>query len=177
MQFNEESENMTVEFKSEASATLSANALTALSTSEILDRARAAARDAGNLFAGSLSPVEAWTVFNRGDAVLVDVRTAEELKFVGHVPDSRHVAWQTGTALIKNPRFLRELEHHASKASNVLLLCRSGKRSAAAAEAASKAGFLNVFSVREGFEGEKDESQHRGEAGGWRRQGLPWVQD
>jgi rhodanese-related sulfurtransferase len=146
-------------------------------SSEILARARAWGREHGQAFAGSLTPIDAWNLFQRGDAVLVDVRTAEELKFVGHVPGSQHVAWQTGTALIKNPRFLKELEQKASKQLNVLLLCRSGKRSAAAAEAATKAGFLNVFNVREGFEGEKDESQHRGEEGGWRRQGLPWVQD
>lgn len=168
---------MTVEFKDEAKSNEAIRALSPLTTSEILERARAAGRDAGIPFAGSLAPAEAWTVFSRGDAVLVDVRTAEELKFVGHVPDSRHVAWQTGTALIKNPRFLRELEQHAPKSANVLLLCRSGKRSAAAAEAAAKAGFLSVFNIREGFEGEKDENQRRGEAGGWRLQGLPWVQD
>ncbi len=42
--------------------------------------------------------------------LLVDVRTAEERKFVGHVPDSLHVAWATGTSLSRNPRFVRELE-------------------------------------------------------------------
>ncbi len=151
--------------------------LSPLSTAEILARARAEASERGAPYAGSLSPLEAWTLFRRGDAVLVDVRTAEELKFVGHVPDAPHVAWQTGTALIRNPRFLKELEQKAPKPGNVLLLCRSGKRSAAAAEAATRAGFLSVFNVREGFEGEKDESQHRGEEGGWRRRGLPWVQD
>lgn len=149
----------------------------AQSTSEILERAREGARSRGAAYAGSLSPVEAYTLFQRGDALLVDVRTAEELKYVGHVPNAHHVAWQTGTALIKNPRFLKELEQKSAKDGNILLLCRSGKRSAAAAEAATKAGFLNVFNVSEGFEGEKDESQRRGEVGGWRSQGLPWVQD
>jgi len=59
----------------------------------------------------------------------------------------------------------------------VLLLCRSGKRSALAAEAATKAGFTSVFNVLEGFEGELNEAQHRGTADGWRFRGLPWVQD
>lgn len=143
----------------------------------ILEHARASARELGLPYAGSIDPVHAWTLLQRGDAVLVDVRTAEELKFVGRVPGSHHVAWQTGPALIRNPRFLNELERKSSKDGIILLLCRSGKRSAAAAEAAAKAGFSNVFNVREGFEGEKDESQHRGAAGGWRLQGLPWVQD
>jgi rhodanese-related sulfurtransferase len=172
---------MTVEVKDEVKRSVdegkrSAGAGNSLS-SEILARARAWAGEHGQAFAGSLPPVDAWSLVQNGDAVLVDVRTAEELKYVGHVPGSHHVAWQTGTALIRNPRFLKELEQKAPKDANVLLLCRSGKRSAAAAEAATKAGFLNVFNVREGFEGEKDESQHRGEEGGWRRQGLPWVQE
>ena len=93
------------------------------------------------------------------------------------MPGTAHVAWQTGPALIKNPRFLRELEKVAPKHAVVLLLCRSGKRSAAAAEAATVAGFANVFNVLEGFEGDLDALQQRGESGGWRRWGLPWQQD
>lgn len=167
---------MSVEVKDEKGSATIPDGISA-SSAEILAQAREQGRAQGLPFAGSLPPQEAWILAQRGDAVLVDVRTAEELKFVGHVPGSHHVAWQTGTALIRNPRFLKELEQKTGKAGNVLLLCRSGKRSAAAAEAVAKAGFLNVFNVKEGFEGDKDESQHRGEAGGWRRQGLPWVQD
>jgi rhodanese-related sulfurtransferase len=107
----------------------------------------------------------------------VDVRTAEERKFVGHAPNTLHVAWQTGPALIKNPRFLRELESKLAKDAVILFLCRSGKRSAAAAAEATRAGFKNVFNVREGFEGDLDDKQQRGTLGGWRAQGLPWVQD
>jgi rhodanese-related sulfurtransferase len=59
----------------------------------------------------------------------------------------------------------------------VLLLCRSGNRSALAAEAATKAGLSRVFNVREGFEGDLDAQQQRGRQNGWRFHGLPWVQD
>lgn len=83
----------------------------------------------------------------------------------------------TGAALVKNPRFVRELEKIASKDSVILLLCRSGKRSAAAAEAATLAGFTAVYNVLEGFEGDLDTQQRRGDSGGWRHWGLPWVQD
>ena len=107
----------------------------------------------------------------------MDVRSTEERKFVGHVPGSVHVAWATGTALTRNPRFTRELEAKVGKHSPVLLLCRSGKRSALAAEAAAKAGFSAVFNVLEGFEGELDGQHHRGAQDGWRFHGLPWIQD
>ena len=135
------------------------------------------AADQGLPFHGQVPPELAWALFEAGDARLVDVRTAEERKFVGHVPDSLHVPWATGTALTRNPRFARELEAKVGKDSTVLLLCRSGKRSALAAEAAAKAGFTHVFNILEGFEGEIDTDQHRGGSDGWRYRGLPWVQD
>ena len=143
----------------------------------LLDKARRAAREAGLPYAGGLSPKDAWTLFSAGAAVLVDVRTAEERKFVGHVPGSVHVAWATGTGMTRNPRFVKELEAKVGKDAVVLLLCRSGKRSAAAAEAATLAGFTAVYNVLEGFEGDLDTQQRRGDSGGWRHWGLPWVQD
>jgi rhodanese-related sulfurtransferase len=144
---------------------------------EILDRAVHQARAANLPYAGSVAPVDAWTLVKAGRAVLVDVRTNEERKFVGYVPGSVHVAWATGTSLNRNPRFLRELEAKVGKDDVVLLLCRSGKRSALAAEAATRIGFTHVFNVLEGFEGDLDENNRRGAQGGWRLHGLEWVQD
>jgi rhodanese-related sulfurtransferase len=142
-----------------------------------LEKARQRAAETQLPYAGSVSPADAWALFQSGEALLVDVRTAEERKFVGHVPESKHVAWMTGLSLSRNPRFVRELESKSGKDEVVLLLCRSGKRSAAAAEAAHKAGFTHVFNILEGFEGGLDEQQRRGAFNGWRHSGLPWVQD
>jgi len=152
-------------------------AVSSQASTEALDRARQRAAEDGPTYAGGITPQDAWDLFSSGAAVLVDVRTAEERKFVGHVADSLHVAWATGTAMTRNPRFVRELEAKVRKDQVLLLLCRSGKRSALAAEAASKAGFANAFNVLEGFEGELDAHQQRGLADGWRHHGLPWVQD
>jgi rhodanese-related sulfurtransferase len=58
----------------------------------------------------------------------------------------------------------------------VLFLCRSGQRSDSAARAATAAGYTRAFNVLEGFEGNKDTDGHRGNLGGWRKAGLPWVQ-
>jgi rhodanese-related sulfurtransferase len=139
---------------------------------------KAAAESAGLPYAGGVPPAVAWELFSSQRAVLVDVRSAEERKFVGHVPGSLHVAWATGTALTRNPRFVRELEAKiGGKDVLALLLCRSGKRSALAAEAATKAGLSCIFNVLEGFEGEIDASGQRGKSDGWRFHGLPWVQD
>ncbi len=147
------------------------------SPADRLEAVRAVALATGLSYAGGVPPKLAWDLFSAGDASLVDVRTVEERKFVGHVPGSLHVAWASGTSLTRNPRFTRELEAKVSKEATVLLLCRSGKRSHLAAEAAAKAGFTRVFNVLEGFEGEIDANQHRGTQDGWRLHGLPWVQD
>lgn len=128
-------------------------------------------------YAGTVTPHEAWMLAAAGAAILIDVRTAEEYKYVGHVPGTPLVQWQSGAALSRNPRFTRELAGKAGKDDAILLICRSGKRSAAAAEAATRAGFTRVFNVLEGFEGEITADGQRGATGGWRYHGLPWVQD
>ena len=142
-----------------------------------LDSVQAVALATGLSYAGGVPAKLAWALVSAGQAVLVDVRTTEERKFVGHVPGSLHVSWASGTAMTRNPRFVRELEAKTGKQATVLLLCRSGKRSDLAADAAARAGFSRVVNVLEGFEGEIDEHRHRGGLGGWRSHGLPWVQD
>ena len=126
---------------------------------------------------GAVTPGRAWALVQLGKAVLVDVRTAEERKFIGFVPRSIHVAWATGVDMVLNPDFARDLQEKVEKTDLVLLLCRSGKRSALAALEAAKAGFTKVFNVLEGFEGDLDEDSHRGTFEGWRFRGLPWVQE
>lgn len=150
--------------------------MTDLSLLPVLQQAAARATADG----GTLSPRQAWQLVREGRALLVDVRTAEERKFVGHVPGSAHVPWATGTALARNPRFVRELGALIAKQPQpvtVLLICRSGKRSALAAQEAAKAGLANVLNVGEGFEGDLDDAQQRGRFNGWRFHGLPWIQD
>lgn len=143
-----------------------------------LDVSRTNARATGLAYAGILTPPIAWKLVQEGKAVLVDVRTTEERKFVGHVPGTMHVPWATGTSLTRNPRFVKELESRVgSKELVICLLCRSGNRSAAAATAAHAAGFTDVFNVAGGFEGDLDDRGQRGHLGGWRHEALPWIQD
>lgn len=143
----------------------------------LADPAHPAAGDLPAPPSGGIAPPAAWALVQAGEAVLVDVRTAEERHFVGHVPGSVHVPWALGTALTRNPRFVRELETRVGRHKLALLLCRSGKRSAAAVEAARKAGFTQVINVLEGFEGDADPQGQRGHFNGWRFHGLPWSQD
>jgi rhodanese-related sulfurtransferase len=143
----------------------------------VLLRARERAALDGSSYAGDISPQDAFDLVNSGLARLIDVRTPEERKFVGYIEDSVSVPWATGTAFTRNPRFLRELENKVRKQDVLLFICRSGARSVAAAEAATRAQFQNAFNVLEGFEGEIDAQRRRGTQSGWRWRGLPWIQD
>jgi rhodanese-related sulfurtransferase len=143
----------------------------------ILTQARRRAPPTKPGFAGNVTPQEAWELVSSHAAILVDVRTAEERQFVGRIDDSIHVPWLVGTAMQRNPRFVRELETKVRRDAVILLLCRSGARSVAAAQALTEARFPNAFNVLEGFEGELDARRQRGHQGGWRSHGLPWIQD
>jgi rhodanese-related sulfurtransferase len=120
----------------------------------------------------------AWQWHQQGIAQIIDVRTIEELAFVGKIdaPDVHHVPWALGVHLQRNPEFIRTLSKFApEKTQPLLFLCRSGKRSLAAVDAALAVGYQQAFSIREGFEGDLNATRQRG-AEGWRARGLPWVQ-
>jgi rhodanese-related sulfurtransferase len=126
-------------------------------------------------YAGALTPAEAHELMKAG-AKLIDVRTKPELQYVGKVPGSLAVEWQTWPGGKPNPGFLGELAAAAGKDETVMFLCRSGVRSHGAAEAAAGDGWKNAYNVLEGFEGDKDADGHRNTLGGWRKAGLPWTQ-
>ena len=129
----------------------------------------------GLSYAGALLPAEAHKLMQAG-AKLVDVRTKPELLYVGKVPSSVAVEWQTYPGNRENPEFIAELAAAVPKDQAVMFLCRSGARSHAAAEAATRAGWREAYNILEGFEGDKDANGHRSTVGGWRKAGLPWVQ-
>jgi len=127
-------------------------------------------------YSGAVTPPEAWQLFSEGRARLVDVRTPAEFKFVGSVPGSVNIEWR-GADILPTAMFLSSLRQVARQSETVLLLCRSAVRSHSAATAAAKAGYSRVYNVLEGFEGQRNLDGHRSETDGWRRHGLPWLQD
>src|SRR5438128_8645651 len=94
--------------------------------------AAARARKMGLTYAGELLPAEAHKLMQAG-AKLVDVRTKPELLYVGKVPGSVALEWQTYPGNKSNPEFLAELAAAVPKDTPVMFLCRSGARSHAAA--------------------------------------------
>jgi rhodanese-related sulfurtransferase len=119
------------------------------------------------------------------EAVLVDVRTDAEWRFVG-VPDLSslgrevvYIEWNT-TDGTRNENFAAELRDQIPPAAGdearpVVFLCRSGNRSIGAAEIATEVGITPAYNVLDGFEGHLNAQGHRGETG-WRATGLPWKQ-
>ena len=116
-----------------------------------------------------LSPTAAYQLLQtRDDSVLIDVRSRVEYTHVGHPVDAIHVAWKEAPGWKPDPDFVtrvREaLDIHSDSPEKlaILTLCRSGQRSLEAAQELERAGFQELYNVAEGFEGDKDDADHRG---------------
>ncbi|RYZ11557.1 MAG: rhodanese-like domain-containing protein [Comamonadaceae bacterium] len=127
-------------------------------------------------YAGDVFPELAARWVAQGRAVLVDVRSDAEREWVGFVPGSVAVAWKQWPGMALNPGFDAALSEAVPAGGKVVLLCRSGVRSVAAARRAAELG-IEAYNILEGFEGNPDEHGHRGHTGGWRVRGLPWKQN
>jgi len=144
-----------------------------------------------------VSPVEAYDQLQklRDKALFIDVRTRAEVNFLG-MPDmaDANIPYMTvgsfdewddkkqtfklrpNSEFTTNVKALLE-QRGMDKETPIYLICRSGSRSAKAANILSLAGFLTVYVVTDGFEGDKAKSGPRkGErvVNGWKNAGLPW---
>ncbi|RDI28621.1 thiosulfate sulfurtransferase [Pseudacidovorax intermedius] len=126
-------------------------------------------------YAGDVTPELAARWMTTGQAVLVDVRTDAEREWVGFVPGAVAVAWKQWPGMAMNAGFDEALRAAVPPGGKVVLLCRSGVRSVAAARRATELG-IEAYNILEGFEGDADTDGHRGNKGGWRKRGLPWKQ-
>ena len=133
-----------------------------------------------------IKPKAAWDIMEANPrTVLIDVRSSMEFLFVGHPKGAVHVPWIDEPDWDINPTFATDVRKvmlgglscsEEEGCAPVILICRSGKRSKEAGELLIKEGFMNVYNIDEGFEGELDDDHHRSTLGGWRFHGLPWKQ-
>ena len=127
--------------------------------------------------------------------LLLDIRTPSELVFVGsptamdmNIPliTLDYTQWDKTKSAYKkvlNQNFVADVTRYLTtkkltKNSPIILLCRSGKRSAKAANLLSEAGYTNLFTVVDGFEGDKQKvGNNKGKrvVNGWKNSGLPWT--
>jgi rhodanese-related sulfurtransferase len=133
-------------------------------------------------FKGDVTPSQAWLALaETANAVLIDVRTAQEWASVGN-PDvtslgkaAHRMEWLQLPGMTRNESFLQEVQAAGIQTEQPLyLLCRSGVRSRAAALALAAQGYT-CYNIEDGFEGQLNPAGQRG-VGGWRAEGLPWRQ-
>lgn len=143
-----------------------------------------------------LSSAEAHRLATSEKVFFVDVRTRAEVNFLGmatvadanipYMELDQFYAWDESKDTYKldvNSAFLTEInkrlqEKGMSKNDKIVLMCRSGDRSAAATNFLAKAGFDNVYSVVDGYEGDvAKDGPHKGQrvVNGWRNNNLPWT--
>jgi rhodanese-related sulfurtransferase len=129
---------------------------------------------------------------NPDRVVLIDVRSRMEVGLVGqpenvdiHVPwldTATPLRWDDaidGWAMSANPSFAAEVRRRLDRLgvpadAPLLLLCRSGERSARAADALAALGYAQTISVVDGFEGDVG-AEGRRTINGWKNAGLPWT--
>jgi len=122
--------------------------------------------------------------------VVLDVRTPEEYIFVGHAPMARNIpirvlnqeltAKNRKPVMEPNPDFVSQVKRDYKVSDTILVMCRSGGRSAMAVNLLAEAGFIKVYNITDGFEGDavKDpESYYNGKRvkNGWKNSGAPWT--
>ncbi len=127
--------------------------------------------------------------------LFIDVRTRGEVAYVGmplqadaNIPfkfTSKKYKWNDKSKnfqITPNPDFVDAISKKAQqkevgKNGKIFVMCRSGGRSAKAADALTKAGYTQVYSVIDGFEGDSVKSgDQKGKRtiNGWKNSNLPW---
>jgi rhodanese-related sulfurtransferase len=114
---------------------------------------------------------------------IIDVRTLGEYVFVGHPSMAVNIPLmflKPGVTLKNKPvmpaneKFVAQVMERFQKTDTILAICRSGGRSAAAVNTLAKAGFTDVYTITDGFEGDKDNDGER-TVNGWKNSGAPWA--
>ena len=141
------------------------------------------------LYVTAKEAYEMWLA-DKNKIKILDVRTPEEYIFVGHAPMARNIPIKLFNykmavrnkepLMVANPNFNAEVGRKFKTSDTILVICRSGNRSAAAVNAMASAGFKIAYSVTDGFEGDRVKDPSSSFYGkrfknGWRNSGVPWT--
>ncbi|WP_135504911.1 sulfurtransferase [Roseovarius aestuariivivens] len=126
----------------------------------------------------------------REDVLLIDLRTPEETMLVGHpvaadanipfklIDSAYRLNPEKGSyEMVANPGFVGTVKEflESTDPAAVVVMCRSGGRSAAAVDALVAAGVtVPLYSMVDGFEGDKTDAGRR-DLNGWKNAGLNWT--
>jgi rhodanese-related sulfurtransferase len=134
---------------------------------------------------------------DKSGVALFDIRTRAEAMYVGWpgdadalVPYVEHqeimTDWDDKRSMYQlepNQDFVTEIERRLKekglgKDATIILMCRSGDRSARAQDRLHDAGYTKVYGVPEGFEGDmakEGPNTGRRAVNGWKNANLPWT--
>ena len=133
-----------------------------------------------------------------GKVLLIDVRTPEEIQYVGNA--DKMMDANIPYVLNDISGYDEKLKHYKvtpnsdfvtavnelvekkglGKDGAIILMCRSGDRSSKGASLLGKTGYTHVYSVVDGFEGDKaKDGDNKGKrtVNGWKNANLPWSYD
>lgn len=125
----------------------------------------------------NVSSSEAFELLKEADVHLVDVRSIAEYVFVGHPKMAHNIPlsfWDEKIQdFVANETFIQDVKSRFKTEDRLIFICRSGGRSRRAARTALEAGFLGVYNIALGFEGEKNAEGYR-VVNGWKNS-LPYT--
>jgi len=121
---------------------------------------------------------------------ILDVRTPDEYINIGHPSMAWNIpaflqtySWDESKqqfAIKPNPDFMNIVKQVFKPEDVILVMCRSGGRSAWAVNQLAAAGFKNVYNITDGFEGDTVDDPQSVYVGqrlknGWKNSGVPWT--
>lgn len=139
------------------------------------------------LYVTAKEAFEQWSA-NKDGVKILDCRTPEEYVFVGHAPMARNIpsrfltydfnAEKKEYAMKPNDGFVAAVQASFKPDDVIMIMCRSGQRSAECVNRLTDAGFTKVYTIVDGFEGDVDKDQQSPTFGkravnGWQNAKLP----
>ncbi len=127
---------------------------------------------------------------NKDKVIVLDVRTLNEYVFVGHAPMAYNIPSKFMTVKfnpekkdytwVDNDKFVEMVKAKFKTDDTILVMCRSGQRSAAAIKLMAAAGFTKTYNIVDSFEGDKEKAgpnAGKRTVNGWKNSGSPWTYD
>ena len=134
------------------------------------------------LYVTSAEAYEKWRAAPDKVKVL-DVRTPEEFMFVGHPEMAQCIPlgfqsyrWDEQKGyfdLDVNPHFVAQVREWFEPDETLLVMCRSGGRSAMAVNMLVQAGYTDLWNITDGMEGDLVDGKRT--KNGWKNAGVPWT--
>ena len=141
------------------------------------------------LYVTAKEAYDKWSADKDGVKIL-DCRTPEEYVFVGHAPMAYNIPSKFFTmdfsaekkeyALKDNDSYIEMVKSVFKPDDVIMVMCRSGHRSAASVNKLTEAGFTKVYNIIDGFEGDVDKDEKSPTFGlralnGWKNSKIPMT--